>query len=162
MGLCELIGPEDFMVAFRARDKWEAIHELVHHMVRGGRVSEAQAANLESSVLEREHSMSTGMERGIAIPHAAVDGLQRPVACAAIVADPAGVPFESVDARPTRLIVLLLIPRAQKLQHIRTLADLARVLSREPVRDALFKCSTSAEAWQVLASAESGQSVPRA
>lgn len=160
MLLRDLIGPDDFLVGFHTRDKWEAIHLLVQHLVHSGRVPEGQAQGLEASVLEREHSMSTGMERGIAIPHAAVDGLQQPVACAAIVSDPAGIPFESVDARPTRLIVLLLIPRAQKLQHIRTLADLARVLSREAVRDALLRSGTSAEAWRVLADADSPQAVP--
>jgi mannitol/fructose-specific phosphotransferase system IIA component (Ntr-type) len=97
--------------------------------------------------------MSTDMERGIAIPHAAVEGLERVVAGLAVVEGPKGegVAFDSVDGGPAWLVVLLLIPRPQKLLHIRTLADLARHLGSEDVRQALRSASTAAQAWQALA-----------
>ncbi len=49
------------------------------------------------------------------------------------------------------LIVLLLIPRAQKLLHIRTLADVAKVLGKADVREALLSAVGAGEAWNVLA-----------
>ena len=103
--------------------------------------------------MQRERSMSTGMERGIAIPHAAVDGLERVVGGLAVVRgeDGEGVNFDSIDASPAWLVVLLLIPRPQKLLHIRTLADLARHLGNEDVRRALRSAPTPAEAWSALA-----------
>jgi PTS system fructose-specific IIA component/PTS system nitrogen regulatory IIA component len=106
-------------------------------------------------VIARERSMSTGMERGIAIPHAAVDGLERVVAGLGVVSGPTGdgVPFDSVDAGPAWLVVLLLIPRPQKLLHIRTLADLARHLGNEEVRQALRNARSPEEAWKALARA---------
>jgi mannitol/fructose-specific phosphotransferase system IIA component (Ntr-type) len=61
------------------------------------------------------------------------------------------VPFESIDASPAWLVVLLLIPRPQKLLHIRTLADLARHLGNEDVRRALHSARTQVEAWNALA-----------
>jgi mannitol/fructose-specific phosphotransferase system IIA component (Ntr-type) len=48
------------------------------------------------------------------------------------------------------VVVLLVIPRAQKLLHIRTLADIARVLSKDSVRDHLVSAKNSQEAWDVL------------
>ena len=98
--------------------------------------------------------MSTGMEHGIAIPHAAVDGIEEVRACLGIVPADEGLAFESVDGRETHLIVLLVIPRSKKLLHIRTLADIARVLSREAVRDALLKADDGEAAWRVLAEGE--------
>jgi len=49
-----------------------------------------------------------------------------------------------------QLIVLLLIPRSQKLLHIRTLADIARVLGNDEVRKSLLAARTQDEAWQAL------------
>ena len=54
------------------------------------------------------------------------------------------------------VIVLLLIPRAQKLLHIRTLAGIARVLGDEAVRSALLKATGEREAWRALAGKDQG------
>ena len=120
---------------------------------RADEAPDGAAAGVLEQVLARERSMSTGMERGIAIPHAAVDGLERVVAALAVVKGPAGagVNFDSIDASPAWLVVLLLIPRPQKLLHIRTLADLARHLGNEDVRRVLREARTPAEAWRALA-----------
>ena len=55
--------------------------------------------DLAQAVLARERSMSTGMEHGIAIPHAAVDGVQTVVACMGIVSTGSGLAFESIDGK---------------------------------------------------------------
>jgi mannitol/fructose-specific phosphotransferase system IIA component (Ntr-type) len=127
MRLQELFRPEDILVDFDPVDKWDAIARLVQHLVRQGRVPAARAEELQEAVLARERSMSTGMEHGIAIPHAAVD-----------------------DLDPTQLVVLLLIPRKQKLLHIRTLADVARALVDEEVRAGLFTARDAQQAWRAL------------
>lgn len=151
MDLQELFQPEDLLVDFAPADKWEAIAALVEHLLRRGKLGAAEAPAILQQVLARERSMSTGMERGIAIPHAAVDGVSSVQACMGIVAREEGLSFASIDARPARLVILLVIPRAQKLLHIRTLADVARVLGVESVREAVLAAHTPAEAWSALA-----------
>ena len=155
MQLQELFSADDFLVAFEPSDKWDAIGRMMNHLVEHGRFDRTTAEDLHEAVLARERSMSTGMERGIAIPHAAVDQLEGVIACIGIVSRPEGLAFESVDGRPTQLVVLLLIPRSQKLLHIRTLADVARVLGRESVREALLAAKSGDEAWHALAEGES-------
>ena len=150
MKLTELFSAQDLVVGFDPADKWEAISSLVDHLVESGRIKEEQKEPILDTVLSRERSMSTGMENGVAIPHAAVDELESVVACVGIVSRPEGLAFESIDGRPARIVVLLVIPRAQKLLHIRTLADVARVLSREGVREELIGTSTQEEAHAVL------------
>ena len=154
MQLSELFGPEDFALNIRCADKWDAIRLLVEHIVQRHDLDTEFREKVHTLVLTRERSMSTGMERGIAIPHAAVDQIDDVVACMGIVTRPDGLAFESIDARPARLIVLLVIPRSQKLLHIRTLADVARVLALETVRDALLAARTSEAAWGALSTAE--------
>ena len=154
MELSQLFRADDLLVGFAPDDKWDAIRRLVGHLSAGGRLPEGSAPGVLEQVLARERSMSTGMERGIAIPHAAVDQVDRVVAAMGIVTRPEGLSFESIDARPARLVVLLVIPRSQKLLHIRTLADVARVLALDSVREALLAAQSSEQAWQVLQAAE--------
>ena len=154
MDLRELFTPGDLLIGFDPTDKWDAIERLVGRLAAAGKIGvEASPAILEQ-VLTRERSMSTGMERGIAIPHAAVDQIDEVVACMGIVSSAAGLAFESIDAQPARLIVLLVIPRSQKLLHIRTLADVARVLGVEAVREALLSAETPERAWEALSAGD--------
>lgn len=153
MRLQELFRPADIVVGLDVSDKWDVIDRMMEHLVETGRISAEQRPALSEAVLGRERSMSTGMEHGLAIPHAAVEGLSEVVACLAIIGGQKGINFESIDASPTSIVVLLLIPRAQKLLHIRTLADVARVLGSEGVRAALRTASTPEEAWHALGEA---------
>ena len=155
MRLTELFGPEDLLVRFDPGDKWQAIRALVEHLVAGGRLPPESGEDVLEAVLSRERSMSTGMEHGVAIPHAAVDELESIAACMGLVSDEGGLPFESIDGQPARVVVLLLIPRAQKLLHIRTLADVARTLSRVVGRAALLEAPDASAAHTVLGGQDS-------
>lgn len=146
----KLFSPADVIVDFHPSDKWEAIRALVEHAAERGRIAPEQVEPILEAVVSRERSMSTGMENGIAIPHAAVDDLDEVVPCMGIVSREAGLPFDSIDRQPARFVVLLVIPREQKLLHIRTLADVARVLSREEVRSGLVSTKSGEEALAVL------------
>lgn len=157
MRLSELFNVEDVVVDFAPADKWDSIHRLVDHLVQRAKLSAAQAPSIVEAVLARERSMSTGMEHGIAIPHAAVEGVDRVLACMGIVTRAEGLAFESIDGRPARVVVLLVIPRAQKLLHIRTLADIARVLGRDQVREHLVGARSSQEAWTALAEGDAAR-----
>jgi mannitol/fructose-specific phosphotransferase system IIA component (Ntr-type) len=154
MRLQEILSPEDFLLGFEPTDKWDAIDRLVHWLRDRGRIPVGLAPALSEAVLARERSMSTGMEHGIAIPHAAVDGVETVVAAMGVVNDPQGLTFESIDGRPTRVVVLLVIPRAQKLLHIRTLADVARTLSRDDLREELMAATDAESAHGILSRAE--------
>ncbi|HED65504.1 MAG TPA: PTS sugar transporter subunit IIA [Planctomycetes bacterium] len=149
MNLQELLPREDILVGFEAADKWDAIERLVGHLAERERIPTEARAELLEALLDRERSMSTGMEHGVAIPHAAVHQLDELVGCLAITLGE-GLDFESIDGSPARFIVLLLIPRAQKLVHIRTLASIARVLAHSEIRDALLEAQDPDEAWAVL------------
>ncbi|HTF91275.1 MAG TPA: PTS sugar transporter subunit IIA [Planctomycetota bacterium] len=154
MDLRQLFQKEDLILGFDPRDKWDAIRRLVTHLVTSGRFNSATGDRIYEQVLARERSMSTGMERGIAIPHAAVDEVSKVTACMGIVQRPGGLPFESIDGQPAQLVVLLVIPRAHKLLHIRTLADVARVLSNDKVREMLVGATDQLQAWEALGAAE--------
>jgi len=92
--------------------------------------------------------MTTGMQNGIAIPHAAVDGIDELIPVLAL--SQRGIPFDTLDGRPAQILVCLIIPRAKKLLHIKTLAEIARLLSRPEVRQRLVGCSSAREVVEAL------------
>jgi mannitol/fructose-specific phosphotransferase system IIA component (Ntr-type) len=149
MKLADLITPELVEVPLQAADKWEALRVLARVPVRAGRYPAAFATAVEQALVLREQSMTTGMEHGIAIPHAAVDGIDELIAILGL--SPLGVPFQTLDGQPARIVVGLVIPRSKKLQHIKTLAEIARLLSRADVRERLLRCASPAEAVRALA-----------
>ncbi len=150
----ELIEPDSLLLGFDPTDKWSCIQDLVQHLCDIGRLDAGLVDSVREAVLSRERSMSTGMEEGVAIPHAALDDVSEVIACLGVVNREEGLEFESIDGRPTRLVVLLVIPKSQKLLHIRTLADIARVLSKDLVRQELLNATDPDRAHAVLVAGE--------
>lgn len=148
MKLSELITTDLVEVPLRAADKWEALAAIARIPMRGGRYPQAMVPIVEQALVARERSMTTGMEHGIAIPHAAIDGIDELVAVLGL--NPVGIPFETLDGAPARIIIGLVIPRSRKLAHIKTLAEIAKLLSRAEVRDRLLRCTDAASAVQAL------------
>lgn len=150
MHLQELFPPANLVVDLDTSDKWDAIRILLGHLVSSGSVPKEREEELLEALFERERSMSTGMERGLAIPHAAVDGLSDLKTALGVIKHPDGLEFASIDGKSTRLVILLLIPREKKLLHIRTLADIARGLSQPGIVDRLVAANDQESGWQAL------------
>jgi PTS system nitrogen regulatory IIA component len=148
MRLQELIPPEHILLGLEAADKWEVIERMCAHLVARGKLPKAKATGYVEAVLQRERSMSTGMERGIAIPHAAVDGVPEVVSVLGL--SRRGVPFDALDRQPARIMVCLIIPRDKKLLHIKTLAEIARLLSRPAVRTRLLEADGKDEVLDII------------
>lgn len=139
MKLSDLIAAELVLLPLQATDKWQAIQQLAEAPARAGRYPADAVATVHQALVTRERSMSTGMEHGIAIPHAAVDGIDDVVAVLGL--SPQGIPYDTLDGGPARIVVCLVIPRSKKLMHIKTLAEIARLLSRAEVRTRLLECT---------------------
>jgi len=150
-----LLGAGSCWIGDGARDKWAAIELGLDRLVQSGRVPAARRDACHAAIVEREKSMSTGMENGIAIPHAAVDGLDELATGLAVFRQ--GVPFQSIDGKPARIVVLILIPKERRLAYLRVLADAARLLAREDVRERLLAAKSSQDVFEAIAAAESGQ-----
>lgn len=152
MKLSQLLTDGSVILPLVASDKWQAIHIMAEGMVAMGALAGSELPAVEAALVAREESMTTGMEDGIAIPHAAVDRIPEVIAVLGIA--PEGVPFEALDGQPARILVCLVIPRARKLHHIRTLAEIAKLLSRPPVRERLLGCDAPRQVLEAIAEEE--------
>lgn len=132
-----------FAPLLKSRTKREVMAELADLLVADGAVAPENRDAILTALLEREGKMSTGMQLGVAIPHAktsAVAGLVTAVALA-----PEGIDFDSLDGQPSRIFVVTVSPPSDVGTHIRFLADISRQLSSEHVRAKLLDAKTSAE-----------------
>ena len=152
MKLSQILTEDQVLLHFAAEDKWQAIEELVTALVRTGRLPQELEAASREALLVRERSMTTGMENGIAIPHAALDELPELLGVLAIVPD--GIDFDTIDGQPGRILVGLLIPRQVKLLHIRTLAGIARLMSDSSVRQQILESPTATAVLAAIRGAE--------
>ena len=84
---------------------------------------------------ERERLGSTGFGRGVAIPHARINGLQRPVAAFFRLESP--VAFDAADGLPVDLVFGLLSPEAAGAAHLHALAAISRMMRDEAMHQAL-------------------------
>lgn len=100
------------------------------------------------AVLEREMMAPTGLGDEVAIPHAAVEGLTKPVVALGLSHD--GIDFDAPDGRAARIVFLLLLPPKAYEREVRVLAGLARSVFDEPARRALLMVKTPEEAVKCL------------
>lgn len=148
MKLGDLLKEGQIATGFQSKDKWEAITKMVDLLIAQNRLKPEHREAVYGALVAREKVASTGMENGVAIPHASVDGIED--ALAALAISPSGIPFQSADGQPARLLILLVIPRKAVQKHIRTLAGIAKLLQYEEMRDALTNARSPREALQVI------------
>jgi nitrogen PTS system EIIA component len=105
-------------------------------------------ATVFESLFAREKLGSTGLGYAVAIPHGRIKGLRE--TCCAFIRTSAGVPFDSPDNTPVRLVFSMLVPEQATEQHLQILSELAQMFSDPAFRDALAGAPDAAAAHQLL------------
>jgi mannitol/fructose-specific phosphotransferase system IIA component (Ntr-type) len=143
--LVEILPPAQIRIGLRATDKRGAIAELAGLLPLP---DEAVRAEVVRAVLEREVSASTGIGRGVAIPHARAAAVPRLMA--ALGTAPAGLEFDAVDGLPCRIFLLLVSGPADAGPHGEALVRVACLLNREEAKRALAEARTPEDVLEVL------------
>jgi mannitol/fructose-specific phosphotransferase system IIA component (Ntr-type) len=99
------------------------------------------AESLFQAVMERERIMSTGVGKGLAIPHGKVNGLETSEMAFARLVDP--IEYGSIDQAPVSLMFLVVGPESQSSHHIRLLSRISRLMNNDAFRIALLSCTTA-------------------
>jgi PTS system fructose-specific IIC component len=144
---------EIIQIGLEAHSKWEAIEELIDLLINAHELRMVDRAEVTEAVMNRERSLSTGLEHGLAVPHGAVTCVHDILVSLGISRD--GVPFESVDGTPARLVVLLVIPQGSFQRHVRTLATIARLASDRELRERVYNAEAPEEVMEAIAELES-------
>ena len=154
MDLGDILSPQQISPEMKATNRWEAIDELIDHLVAVGKIKPENREAILAVVKKRETSMSTGIGYGIGIPHASTDLIYDVVG--ALGRSRAGVNFDALDNQPVRLVMLFLVPQGQFQKHLRTLADIAKLLHNKEFRQTL-EAAPDAETMLKIISDQSGK-----
>ncbi len=130
--LSDLIAPEAIVARLAASSRRQALHQLAEVL---GRTEGIDARAVFEGVLMRERLSGTGMGEGIAIPHASVEGVKRPMGAFARLEPPHD--FGALDGRPCDLVFMLLSPPERGGDHLKALARVARFMRRADIRERL-------------------------
>ncbi|MDR2951804.1 MAG: PTS sugar transporter subunit IIA [Treponema sp.] len=124
MILQDVLLPEFIKVGMEAEDKDEAFEELVDHFCRAAK-SGARDEILDA-IIAREMKMSTGISKGIAIPHGKTNAVS--TIRGALGISRKGIVYDSLDGEPVYLLFMLVTPMEDSEKHLRILKHLAELV----------------------------------
>ena len=134
----ELLSPDVVRVGLPGTTKAEMLDALLDLVEDKAAVRDAEA--MREAVLARERMMSTGVGKGVGLPHAKTSAVEGTVAAFAITAEP--IAFGALDDQPVRLLFLLVGTEAAKSEHIKILSRVSRLLNRQDFRERLLAAKT--------------------
>jgi PTS system nitrogen regulatory IIA component len=133
MKILDILAPDAILPAMRATTKSEGLNELAALLAKLH--PEIDGSRLVQVLTDRETLGSTAIGEGIAIPHGKMPGVANVVA--AFGRSDAGLEFDSLDGKPTRLFFLLVAPEDSAGIHLKALARVSRLLKDKSFRDRL-------------------------
>ncbi len=143
--LAELLRRGAWIPALKAATATEAIAELSAAL--GGQLGELEPRACRA-VLDREATAPTGLGDDVAVPHAVIASLARPVL--ALGLSPAGIDFNAPDGRASKIVFLLLMPPRAHDQEVRILSQIARAVIEPASRQRLLEARSLHEALALL------------
>lgn len=132
----ENLKKNNIIVNAKSDNRWSLIEEMLNTAIKSKDVKEKDRDIIKNALIEREKSMTTGIGKGIAIPHCSTSKIDDAIIVLALCHQ--GIDFNSIDNQPVNIAILLLIPNNKLKQHIKTLANIARVISDKRLRETLL------------------------
>jgi len=148
MKLTELLPEDHIILNLHGTSKLEIIEELLGLMDKLGLIIDYDTALHD--ILVRESSQSTGLENGIAIPHAKTEAAKKLSMVFGIKSE--GVDFKTIDDKPATLFFLVLSPVDTSGPHIQALALITRNLKDYDKREKIKNARSIAEIYKIFGS----------
>jgi len=121
-------------------DRDGAIVELVGALVQAGQLPLESAEQVAQAVIKRENEASTGMGKGVAVPHVKHAAVSKAVA--AIGQTAVGIDFAALDEQPVYSVLLLISPSDNPDVHLQAMENVFKHLQKEKFRKFLRQCQT--------------------
>ena len=146
----QLLSAKTVVIGLPADDKDSVIAEMVNMLA--GHPAVVNLELVREAVMERESEMSTGVGKGLGLPHAKTTGVSSTIAALAIT--DGDVDFDAVDGEPVRILFLLVGPPDSKSQHVRILSRFSRLMNRDEVRDRFITMESAETLLELLEQSE--------
>jgi mannitol/fructose-specific phosphotransferase system IIA component (Ntr-type) len=144
--LSKILTPELIIYPLQAQTKSEVIARLVDILARNGKLSDPEAA--QSAVLKREELMTTGVGKGVALPHGKYHDTDEVLVSFGI--SQTGIDFNAIDGLPVQIFVLLLTPEQFPTKHLKLLGKFSRILNDAGCREELLAADSVQQIAEIL------------
>jgi mannitol/fructose-specific phosphotransferase system IIA component (Ntr-type) len=158
MRFADFICRDAILAKLNASDKEGAIREMVQALCKAGKVEKEEYDSIVKAILKREELGSTGIGRGVAVPHTKHPSVDRLVGSVAV--SPEGVDFASLDGEVVHLFFLLISPPDRPGDHLRALENISRQLRDDTFCKFLKQAKNVEEIQTLLNEADNNQFGP--
>ena len=120
MRITDLLDKKSISLTAAPDSKQEALDEAIELIIKSGKIRDREA--YRAQVYHREEEGSTGIGRGLAVPHGKCDAVVEPALAAMVI--PQGVEFDALDQKPVQLLFVIAAPDTKKNIHMNLLSRL--------------------------------------
>ncbi len=155
MKFADFVIPEAIRAELDAEDKEGVIREMSQALLDAGGIEDEEFESIVKAILKREELGSTGIGRGVAVPHTKHPSVKKLVGTVAVSGE--GVDFDSLDGEKVHLFFLLVSPPDRPGDHLRALENISRQLRDETFCRFLKQSKAAADIQQLLDEADNNQ-----
>ena len=138
-----------------ANEKQAVIRSMATSLLEANKVNEKDYESIVEAILKREELGSTGIGRGVAVPHTKHPSIDKLIGTVAI--SDGGVNFDSLDGEKVHLLFLLVSPPDRPGDHLRALENISRQLRDDTFCRFLKQSKKPEDVWQLLEEADNNQ-----
>lgn len=157
MKFSDFVSSKSIRASLNSSDKESVIIELVDSLLEAGDIKESDRDDIVKAIMKREELGSTGIGRGIAVPHTKHPSVDKLVGTVGVSVD--GVEFDSLDGEKVQLFFLLVSPPDRPGDHLRALENISRQLRDETFCRFLKQSKNTDDIMQLLEEADNNQFV---
>jgi mannitol/fructose-specific phosphotransferase system IIA component (Ntr-type) len=152
MGFSDFVCFEAIIPDLKSVDRDGTIAELVSALDKAGRLGKGNCDGIIKEVIKREKEASTGMGKGIAVPHVKHKAAKDVVAAIGLSSN--GVDFSSLDKKPVYSVILLISPTDNPDKHLQAMEHVFKHLQKEKFRKFLRQSRTAEQIEGLLREAD--------
>jgi PTS system nitrogen regulatory IIA component len=155
MKFADFMTTEAIVPEIAADEKPGVIREMVESLQRAGRIESENVEGIIAAIMKREELGSTGIGRGVAVPHTKHPSVNQLIGAVGVSRD--GVDFNSLDGEKVQLVFLLVSPPDRPGDHLRALENISRQLRDDTFCRFLKQSKTAEDIVQLLEEADNNQ-----
>ena len=157
MKYADFICFEATVAQLQATNRDDTITELILSLVNAGKLGKRISKDIAKAIIKRENEASTGMGKGVAIPHIKYKSVKEVIGVVGLSS--AGIDFFALDKQPVHSVILLISPEDDPDKHLVTMEHIFRNLQQEMFRKFLRQCSGPEQVKDLLIEADEDSSL---
>ncbi len=140
MKLSDIMVGDAIVPELKATTRDAAVAELVESLAEAGAIPKKSVEDITKAILAREAQATTGIGKGVALPHAKLKGIKKPIGTIGRSSD--GMDFASLDAKPVYSVILLLSSPENPDEHLQAMETIFKHVQRDIFRKFLRQSQT--------------------